>query len=101
MSDFSYTRRMKGVPVLMNGSRDWANVVRDRRADLGLTQEDLARRIGRARQWVVRFESGHAGSASLDSVIALLNALDLYAEVNVADDDADPMFVDVVDPWES
>ncbi|WP_345803360.1 helix-turn-helix domain-containing protein [Microbacterium sp. AZCO] len=84
----------------MNGSQDWANVVRDRRSDLGLTQEDLARRIGRARQWVVRFESGHAGSASLDSVIAVLNALDLYAAVDIAEEDPDPMFMDVVDPWE-
>lgn len=86
--------------MLMNGSRDWANVVRDRRVELGLSQEDVARRIGRARQWVVRFESGHAGSASLDSVIALLNALDLYAAVDIADEDPGPMLMDVVDPWE-
>lgn len=88
--------------MLVNVSHDWANIVRDRRSDLGLTQADLAQRIGRARQWVVRFESGHAGSASVDSLMAVLNALDLYAEVDTAKDetDSDPMFMDVVDPWD-
>lgn len=88
--------------MLVNVSHDWANIVRDRRSDLGFTQADLAQRIGRARQWVVRFESGHAGSASVDSLMAVLNALDLYAEVAAADDgaDSDPMFMDVVDPWD-
>ena len=88
--------------MLVNVSHDWANIVRDRRSDLGLTQADLAQRIGRARQWVVRFESGHAGSASVDSLMAVLNALDLYAEVDTADDgaDSDPMFMDVVDAWD-
>ena len=89
--------------MLVNVSRDWANIIRDRRSDLGLTQADLAQRIGRARQWVVRFESGHAGSASVDSLMAVLNALDLYATVDAAEDDAesDPMFMDVVDPWDA
>lgn len=88
--------------MLVNVSRDWANIVRDRRLELGLTQADLGQRIGRARQWVVRFESGHAGSASVDSLMAVLNALDLYAAVDIAEDDVDPdpMFMDVVDPWE-
>lgn len=88
--------------MLVNVSHDWANIVRDRRSDLGLTQADLAQRIGRARQWVVRFESGHVGSASVDSLMAVLNALDLYAEVDTIEDgeDPDPMFMDVVDPWD-
>lgn len=88
--------------MLVSVSNDWANIVRDRRSDLGLTQADLARRIGRARQWVVRFESGHAGSASVESLMAVLNALDLYTEVDTVEDetDTDPMFMDVVDPWD-
>ena len=88
--------------MLVNVSHDWANIVRDRRSDLRLTQADLAQRIGRAGQWVVRFESGHAGSASVDSLMAVLNALGLYAEVDTAEDetDSEPMFMDVVDPWD-
>ena len=87
--------------------RDWGNVVRDRRNQLGITQEELAERIGRARQWVVRFESGYAGSASVDNLMKMLDALDLYVEVNATDDpdapeadDDDPLFMDVTDPWE-
>lgn len=89
--------------MLVNVSHDWGNIVRDRRSDLGLTQADLARRIGRARQWVVRFESGHAGSASVDSLMAVLHALDLYAEVDTAEEetDSDPIFMDAVDPWDA
>ncbi|WP_454296195.1 helix-turn-helix domain-containing protein [Salana multivorans] len=73
--------------MLVTTPRDWGNIVRDRRAELGLTQEELAERIGRARQWVVRFESGHAGSASLESLTRVLDALGLYATVGEAVDD--------------
>lgn len=83
--------------MFVNTSHDWGNLVRDRRNDLGMTQEELAERVGRARQWVVRFEAGHAGSANVDSLIRLLDVLDLYVEVNAAadDEDPDPMFMDV------
>lgn len=77
-------------------SRDWGNIVRDRRTDLGLTQAEVAARIGMARQWVVRFESGYAGSASLDSLVKLLDALALDVRVDPVepldgDDDPAPM----------
>jgi transcriptional regulator with XRE-family HTH domain len=81
--------------VFVNTSRDWGNLVRDRRSDLGMTQAELAERVGRARQWVVRFESGHAGSANIDSLIKLLDVLDLNVYVDSADEDPDPMFMDV------
>lgn len=81
--------------MFVNTSRDWGNLVRDRRSDLGMTQGELAERVGRARQWVVRFESGHAGSASIDSLIRLLDVLELNVEVDSADEDPDPMFMDV------
>ncbi|BDZ55407.1 helix-turn-helix domain-containing protein [Agromyces marinus] len=88
--------------MFVSTARDWGNIVRDRRIELGMTQEELADRIGRARQWVVRFESGHAGSASIGNLISLLDALDLYAEVSASGEDPDPMFmdVDIRDPWE-
>ncbi len=86
--------------MFVSTAQDWGNVVRDRRTELGLTQEDLAVRVGRARQWVVRFESGHAGSASIDNLIGLLDALDLHAEVERSDEDPDPILhdVDATDP---
>ncbi|WP_417562275.1 helix-turn-helix transcriptional regulator [Microbacterium sp.] len=73
--------------MIVSTAADWGNVVRDRRIELGLTQAELARRVGRARQWVVRFESGFAGSASVDSLLAVLDILDLYVEVGETDED--------------
>ncbi len=88
--------------MFVSTPQDWGNVVRDRRNELGMTQEELAERVGRARQWVVRFESGHAGSASVDSLFKLLDVLDLYVQVEVAEEDPDPMFmdVDISDPYD-
>lgn len=71
--------------MLISTPRDWGNVVRDRRVELNMTQEHLAEKIGRARQWVVRFESGSAGSASIASLLTLLEALGLIAEVSQRD----------------
>ena len=94
--------------MYINTPRDWGNIVRDRRTDLGLTQADVAARIGKARQWVVRFESGHAGSASLDSLVKLTEVLELEVRVDPieplgGDDDPDPMFMDsdVTDRFDS
>lgn len=81
--------------MLVGTSRDWANVVRDRRTELGLTQEQLAERVGRARQWIVRFEAGAAGSASVDSLMKVLDALDLAVAIEDTGEDPAPMFMDV------
>lgn len=89
--------------MLVNTARDWGNVVRDRRVALGMTQEELAQNVGRARQWVIRFETGHSGSASTSDLLAVLGALGLSVEVKVEEIDPDPMFMDPSDPdpWES
>lgn len=95
--------------MLMSTPRDWGNVVRDRRAELNMTQEQLAEKVGKARQRVVRFESESAGSASIASLTKLLKALGLIAEVSQldqniylnGDDDPDPMCMEPTtkDPW--
>ena len=84
--------------MFVTTTRDWGNIVRDRRRDLGMSQALLADRIGKARQWVVRFESGHAGSASLDSLLALLDVLGLDLRVDAAPEDSDPAFPDFDPP---
>lgn len=83
--------------MLVSTTRDWGNIVRDRRMELGMSQEALAEQIGKARQWVVRFESGHAQSASLGSLVKVLEVLGLDAQVDVARDveDTAPMFLDI------
>ena len=88
--------------MLVNSARDWGNVVRDRRMELRMTQEDLAAIVGKTRQWIIRFETGHAGSASIYSLRKLLDALGLYVEVNAELEDPDTMFMDPSnpDPWE-
>jgi transcriptional regulator with XRE-family HTH domain len=91
--------------VFVNTPRDWGNVVRDRRIELGMTQEELAELVGRKRQWVVRFETGFAGSASLDGLRRMLDALGLMVEVQPDPGfaDPDPVFMDPSnpDPWKS
>lgn len=86
--------------MLVGTVRDWANVVRDRRTELGMTQEQLAERVGRARQWIVRFESGSAGSASVASLMNVLDVLDLAVAIEETAEDPDPMFMgaDSLDP---
>jgi len=60
---------------------DWGNIMRDRRIELGLSQGSLGERIGMSRQWIVRFENGNAGVATIEHVTRLANALDLDVEV--------------------
>ncbi len=63
---------------------DWGNVARDRRGDLRMSQSALAELIGTSRQWVVRFENGHADTATVDHILRLAAALDLDIEVSPA-----------------
>lgn len=63
---------------------DWGNIVRDRRVDLGLSQGALGEKIGMSRQWVVRFENGNAGVATIEHIARLAEALDLDIEVNAS-----------------
>jgi HTH-type transcriptional regulator/antitoxin HipB len=67
--------------MLVMTPADWGNIVRDRRRDLGMSQAELAQHVGMSRQWVVRFESGHAGVATIDHLTRLAEALGLDVEV--------------------
>lgn len=60
---------------------DWGNIIRDRRTDLGLSQRDLADKIGMSRQWVVRFENGHAATATIEHIARLADALEIEIEI--------------------
>jgi transcriptional regulator with XRE-family HTH domain len=75
--------------MIADRPRDWANIVRDRRMELGLSQAELAQRIGLSRQWVVRFENG-AGTdvAQLTTVLDVVAALRLDPELNKPAGDA-------------
>lgn len=51
-------------------------LVRQRRIDLGLSQSELAERIGSTRQWLSRFEQG-SNDASITRALAACRALGL------------------------
>ena len=51
-----------------------------RRVDIGLTQFELAERLGVTRQWVARFEKG-IGEPSLTKALLVLHELDLTIDI--------------------
>lgn len=59
---------------------DVAAVARDRRKQLGLTQADLASRIGVGREWVIKFERGKS-TVELGIVMRALRELRLQVEL--------------------
>lgn len=66
-------------------TRDLAAVARGRRRSLGLSQEELARRTGVSRQWLVMFERGKR-TAELGLTIRLLDTLGLELDVRERDE---------------
>lgn len=59
-------------------------IIRDRRRKLGLTQAELARKIGAGRQWLVAFERGKS-RAEVGLVLRALSALDLSLTIRPDD----------------
>ena len=55
---------------------DLGLVIRDRRRKLGLSQAELARKVGVGRQWIVAIERGKSG-AELGLVLRTFSALGL------------------------
>ena len=53
---------------------DFGAVIRDKRLRLGLSQADLARKVGVGRQWIVEVEKGKSG-APLGLILRTLEAL--------------------------
>lgn len=58
--------------------------IRDRRRKLGLTQAELARKIGAGRQWLVAVERGKS-RAEIGLVLRALSALDLSLTIHPDD----------------
>ncbi len=67
-----------GVPI--RTPDDLALAVRERRRDLGLSQQQLADRLGVSRQWVVALEAGHP-RAEIGLVLRALRSLSLRVVV--------------------
>jgi len=71
--------------------RDAALAVKGRRTDLGLSQQELARRAGVSRKWIYEFEAGKP-SAEIGHVIRVLDALDLRLDVSAAEKPSSTVF---------
>lgn len=63
-------------PVPIGTPDELAIAVRERRRELGLSQQQLAARLGVSRQWVVGLEAGRP-RAELGLVLRTLRSLDL------------------------
>ena len=73
---------------------DIAAAVRGRRAELGISQDDLARRAGVSRKWVVEFEAGKP-KAEMALILRALDALGLAIDVTVPGPGSDPNATDL------
>lgn len=62
--------------------RDLGALVRSTRLDAGLTQAELATRLGVSRDWVVRLEQGHP-RLEVQKVLDALSALDLTLDAGL------------------
>ena len=70
------------VPVWLRSPADFGLMVRDRRREAGLSQQELADRVGVSRRWVVQMEQGKPG-AELGLVLKTLSALSLQVHVDL------------------
>jgi len=61
--------------------RDLAATARGRRLDLGLSQAQVAKRVGVSRKWIVEFEAGKP-SAELGLALRVLDELGLALDVS-------------------
>lgn len=66
--------------VMIVTARELGTALRARRRELGLTQDELARRAGVTRQWMIRLERGH-GTAELGLVLAVVRELGLAVDL--------------------
>lgn len=67
----------------ISNSNDLAVLVRQRRRELGLSQAQLAAKVGVSRQWVIDIEKGKP-RAELELALALLQALGIELQVKMA-----------------
>jgi HTH-type transcriptional regulator/antitoxin HipB len=65
----------------VRAAKDLGALIRDRRNELGLTQQELADKTGVSRVWVVALEKGKP-SAQLDLVLRTLRQLGLALSVD-------------------
>lgn len=74
---------------VVNSSRAIGYIVRQQRAEVGLTQKKLAKKAGVSERLVIALELGDATGIRVDKLLKVLDALDLsLAVLGAGDDDA-------------
>jgi HTH-type transcriptional regulator / antitoxin HipB len=68
------------MAMTVRSTRDLAGTARGRRADLGISQNELARRAGVSRKWIYEFEAGKP-AVELALVLRVLDALGLTLDL--------------------
>lgn len=71
-------------------SRAVGAAIRDARLQAGLTQADLAARVGASREWVVRMERGSKEGTELGLVLRVLRELGLSLTIEPRPAPANP-----------
>lgn len=66
--------------MIIRTAKDLGSLIRERRSSAGLTQAELAKRVGVTRQWVIGLEAGKR-ALDLSLVLQTFNALGLQLEV--------------------
>jgi y4mF family transcriptional regulator len=74
--------------MLVSSMHDMAAAVRGRRLDLGLSQAEVARRVGVSRVWVNSFEAGKS-TVAFALVLRLLEVLGLRLDLAPAENNDD------------
>jgi len=77
---------------------DLGLLLRERRRELGLTQAELAERIGASRQWVIRVEQGNQRSdvgLVLKAIATLRLALDVRGDSDTTPSDEKTGRIDI------
>lgn len=80
----SAIQALENAPLALGGA-NVSHAIRERRALLGVSQAELAARVGRSRKWVSELESG-ATSPGIDGVSAAAEALGLELTVRRLDE---------------
>ena len=70
--------------MTIHSSHALGNTIRRRRLDLGLSQRELADRVGVSRKWIIDVEHGKP-TIALSHLLRLLDALDLDLHVALRD----------------
>lgn len=65
---------------LITNTKDFASVVRQRRREIGLSQAQIAAKVGVSRQWIIDIEKGKP-RAEMALALALLEALGVQLHV--------------------